>query len=56
MTVPAFITIINRAIRRTKPIARIDLDVFDPFDRRAAYVYLGNMSSLGRAANQEVPK
>ena len=51
MTVSHLITIINRAIRRSKPSVMIDLDVFDPCDRRA--VYYGGVVFMGRAANQE---
>ena len=52
MTVSGFITTINRAIRRSKPPVTIDLDVFDIHNRRAAYIYIGNVVFMGRAANQ----
>lgn len=56
MTVSALITIINRAIRRTRPIARIDLDVFGPNrTRRAVYLMIGCSLFLGAPANDDGP-
>lgn len=38
--------------KRRRPFVSIDLDVFDPHNRRAVQLYCGNVTFLGRAANK----